>query len=347
VPRKDPELAPPAEPDEGVASARRRVDDLSVRELRLKTPGRLRGPERAPAYLCWSGDGQSFYHLEPETGVLRRIALKGFQEQARLEVKAPCRWLSRSGQGLLVTLAAKPQVWVVDPETLQLRDQIESGFAARVVSAPALNVAFAGIKAPGWGDSCSVLDLKARTVVRQYSRRDVPRSAGLVCPVITPDGKYLFAQGDNAMHRYRIDGAALVFEESSQRLCQGGESICISPDSQFVCLPTGGGQRGLKGHPEVKPYSTFVYPVTSINKPAYFLESGAYPRAVGFDTKAGLVYGQNHRYQLILFSPTGIKLKEYAFPGTRDVTEIVVHPEGRKLLLLTDNTILYIELPKQ
>jgi hypothetical protein len=341
LPKKDP--VRPTPPNEGLAGTFFNVGDLNVQEIRVKVT------EQAPACLCWSADGRSFYHLDADAGVVRRIALQGFQEQARLDVQAPCRWLSPSGEGLLVTLAGKPEVWVVDPDNLQLRSPIECGFATRVVSAPGLAVAFASSGDGPRGSTCSVLDLKKGSVVRQYSERDFPRFTGLGSPVITPDGKYLFTRGGmEQMHRFRIDGPALIFEESSQRIAQGRiEGICVSPDSQFACLPSGGGNyRGLKDHPETGAYSTYIYPVSNINKPAFFLEQGAYPTAVGFDAKGGLVYGQNGNHQLILFSPTGIKQREYAFPKTRWVRQFAAHPAGRRLLLLTQDKLFYVELPK-
>jgi hypothetical protein len=188
-------------------------------------------------------------------------------------------------------------------------------------------------------------------VVRRYSVRDFQQRVGLAAPVITPDGKYLFARGGiEQLFRFRIDAKtqALAIDESSQRIAQGRiEEICVSPDSLYVCLPSGGGNpRGLNNHPEVRAYSTYVYPVTRINEPAFVLEQGAYPTAVGFDPKGGLVYGQNRSHQLILFTPTGVKQREYTFGQARRVRQFLVHPEGRKLLLLTEDKLFLVELPK-
>src|SRR5207244_3562524 len=151
--------------------------------------------------------------------------------------------------------------------------------------------------------------------------------------------------------RLRIADGKLTFEESGQRIAQGRivAGIQVSPDSKFVCIPSGGGNynQGLKNHPEARPYSTYVYPVENINKPAFVLEQGAYPHAVGFDPAARLVYSNNHDHHLIVFGATGIKKKEYHWGGGRDIYQYLVHPDGGKLFVLTDLGLYWIELPKK
>jgi hypothetical protein len=72
--------------------------------------------------------------------------------------------------------------------------------------------------------------------------------------------------------------------------------------------------------------------------------SGAYPRAVGFDPKAGLIYAQNFQNQLIIYDPSGIKIKEFKLGPGGDVKQFLVHPEGRKLLVLTGTKLYYVQV---
>jgi hypothetical protein len=102
-----------------------------------------------------------------------------------------------------------------------------------------------------------------------------------------------------------------------------------------VALCSGGGNTSpLTDHPEVPPYSTYIYQAPTIKKAKKFVNSGAYPRALGFDAKTGFIYGQNFQKQLIVFSPGGIKKKEYALAGG-ETKQFLAHPEGKKLLVLT------------
>jgi hypothetical protein len=101
------------------------------------------------------------------------------------------------------------------------------------------------------------------------------------------------------------------------------------------------------GDPAVGSCATYVYGVKCFGTPAFVLASGPYPRAVGFDPKNELVYGQNFDHQLILFSQAGAKQKEYQLAGGgQDAVQFAVHPEGGKLLVLTTGAIYYVELPK-
>jgi hypothetical protein len=93
-----------------------------------------------------------------------------------------------------------------------------------------------------------------------------------------------------------------------------------------------------------RPYSTYVYPVENLNKPAYTLAQGAYPQAVGFDPTGASTYSQNFGHALIVFDESGIKQKEYALDAGRDVKQLLPHPSGRKLLMVTEAKVLYIEL---
>jgi len=276
--------------------------------------------------LCWTADGKSFYSLE-KSGVLRRIALDGLKETLRSNLGAACSWMSPSAEGLLVAVSGLQEVWVLDPMTFQAKKKIPVPSLDRVASAPGLSVAFAS------GSGLSVLDLKSGQVVKQYMGREFPaKFIGLAWPTVTPDGKYLFtAGGIEQLHRFRIEGQNLVYEQSSPRIAQNGQCIELSPDSKYVCLPSGGGNYGAS-----PSYSTFIYSVKNIETAALTIPGGAYPRAMGFDPKRGTIYAQNHGSSLIIFTDKGIKQKEYAIPGAGEVRQILSHPDGGKVLLLTN-----------
>ncbi len=46
----------------------------------------------------------------------------------------------------------------------------------------------------------------------------------------------------------------------------------------------------------------------------------------------------------MVFSLTGEKEKEYSLSGG-DVRQILVHPKGRKVVILTTTTLFFVELP--
>jgi hypothetical protein len=289
----------------------------------------------------WAPDGKSFYALE-KSGALRKIELDGFRETLKLELKTPCSWMTESAEGIVVAANVAQEVYVVDPATLTVKRKIAAPRAGMVASAPGLSVAFVSSQDRGAGGMLSVLDLTKGELVRQYTARDLTtKHIGFDEPTATPDGRYLFTRGGiEQLHRFKIDGTNLTYEESSARIAQNGQAIEVSPDSKWVALPSGGGNYGPR------PYSTFIYSVTNLSGPALTVQGGAYPRALGFDPILGLVYAQNSGNPLIIFTAKGLKLKEVPLRGTGDVRQFVTHPAGGRLLLLTANKLFYVMVAK-
>jgi S1-C subfamily serine protease len=315
-----------------LAGAKQDLKELAVTELTLKGEG-------APRCLCWSADGKAFFHLEADKGLVRRVSFPDLREERVLEVGRRCSWLSVSARGLLVTVAEGEEVWQVDPETLKVQAAYHVPGLGRVVSSPALSVAIA---VSARDDELSTFDLTRGTPGRMY------RGLGYALAAVTPDGKYLFTVGGPSLNRFKINGTELAYEQSSLGIAAPGNAvgIDISPDSRYVCLPAGGGNiRNLPEHPKVGAYTTYVYAVADQRKPALVVEHGPYPAAVGFDPKAKRIYAQNAEKQLIVFSETGERRQEHALgPRGERVKQILVHPEGRRMLVLTFQKVYSAEL---
>jgi WD40 repeat protein len=67
---------------------------------------------------------------------------------------------------------------------------------------------------------------------------------------------------------------------------------------------------------------------------------------VGFDPRGGRIFAQNHSTPLLIYSSTGIKQKEVNTNG-RDRLEpeqFLAHPDGGKLLIRTNNAVVYVDL---
>ena len=68
----------------------------------------------------------------------------------------------------------------------------------------------------------------------------------------------------------------------------------------------------------------------------------------GVDPKSGVFYAQNDESPLIVLRPDGVRLKEYTLtsrPRTKPAAtrQILVHPGGGKLLVLTDSALFFVE----
>jgi S1-C subfamily serine protease len=326
------------ETNDDLRGAEKSVGGISTVEAKLQV-------REAVPCMAWSEDGKSFYFLE-RNGILRQIALSDFKEMRNVDLGRKVSWLSRSALGLLVALPDQQEAWLLDPKTFEARSKMDAPSITHALSAPSLATGFAFNHQ---GDSVHVLDLKTGKTVRQLEGKDFASPVGLAKPAITPDGKYIFTTGGiEQVYRLRITGQELKFEEASQRIIQGRfEGLCVSGDGKYVCAPCGGGNYpGLKNHPQTGPYSTYIYPVGNLNKTAFLLNQGAFPLAVGFDAKAGLVYTQNIQNQLIVFNDKGMKLKEYRL-DCGNPRQYLVHPDGRKVLILGEAKLLLATLAQK
>ena len=264
--------------NESLAGPKRQVADATVTDLNLDATN-------APRCLCWDADGKAFFFLEAG-GTLRRITWPDLKEEQRLDMDSNCGWLCPSAEGLVLTASELQEVWLLDPQNLKVKSRIPvpvetRGISpkerTRIVSSPKLSVAFAVSR-----DGIAVIDLRAGTIAKERMERG--KYWGCSLPVVTPDGNYLFTVGGiEQLQRFKIEGQELKYEGSSQRIATNGQAVEISPNSKYVSLPSGGGNShdGLKDHPKAPRYSTFVYDVTDLNKPALTIAGGAIRRPWG------------------------------------------------------------------
>jgi hypothetical protein len=286
--------------------------------------------------LCWSRNGKSLFCLSG-AGTVQRIGLATLAEEARLDIERPCAWLSESALGPIVTVTNPWQVWILDEMTLRKIAVVAIPTGDRVVSSPLLYLAFAG----SHGGDVSIIDVRTRRIVKQHRRQEVGTQAGFGLATVTPDGRYLLARSSQEqLVRYRINGTALRLEQSSNRLGWNAQRIDVSSDGKYACMPSMQGNLGAS-------YATHIFTIGNLGRPKLTLGSGAFPRAVGFDPAAGLIYGQDMQHQLVVFSPAGIKLQELQLGTTASqVQQILVHPAGRKLLVLTTDGLFLVDVPK-
>ena len=192
----------------------------------------------------------------------------GLRETRRLEIGRKCTWLSTSAEGLLATIADAQELWIIDENELRVKDRLHVPSASRIVSAAPLSVAFSVVPANDFM-GCPrllVLDLKTGEQVDGPSPtyQEQGERPSLDGALVTADGKYLFTH-DKQLIRFKIDGTKVALDQGSFGLGSGHvESLALSPDSKYVCLPIGGGNPGiLPDHPPLVG-ATFVYPVTDL-----------------------------------------------------------------------------------
>ena len=270
----------------------------------------------------------------------------GEGESKRSELNANCSFLGQSLTGLVVVLDATQEVCVIDEKSLEITRKVRVDGASRV----ACGIGTPFVYVPG-GSSITAID----TSNGETKSMTLERRPGLSSPLATrfdtkhltlsPDGKYLFAEGGIEMlQRMRVDGAVAVLEELSPRIGQNSQDIVVSPNSRLVAMPSGGGNYPVEGHPIVS-YGTYIYDVESLQSPKLAISTGPYPRTLAFDPVAKKIYAQNREHQLIVLNKGAAIESGFKLPGGTDVRRFLVHPQGHRLCVLTSVALFWIELP--
>lgn len=302
--------------------------------------------------LRFSADGRHVFILE-KAGVLRKLTFPGMERTGQLVINSRCSGLSESKAGLVITLGGKEEVWIVDPETLAVSKQIKIDLVSALAACPTSDIAWARIATSGYAELAAI-DLRAGKVLRQaklsawgaipktYQRPGRlpwpgPRLLQSVSAVAeTRDGKYLIvSESGGQFCRYRIQDATLVPEEA-QWLSEGNlgdESVTISDDGQYV--------------------STWfrdrtVFTIADFSKPVIKGPTAPSPRreVLAFDRLGQKLYaGGSDRPTLWTINAEGQLEKEFFLGnGAGDSMQILVHPDGGELLLLTDRKLYRLEL---
>jgi hypothetical protein len=344
--------ATPKTMNESLGGTRKLVegsDDIFMTPLNLQ-------PEKLLKTVVYSGDGKHAY-LATTDGILRKVTVPELVEVARLEV-GNCGALAMSKAGLVAALSATQRLLLLDKDSLAIKSQIRVSGPTWVTASPQTNIAF--VCSGGRSRSLTIVDLGRGAVVSQVEAGSLGKPAvasskpggslplsDFSFPTLTPDGKYLFVCSWESLHRIAVKGTSLTLEETGPRIGQNAQGMEISIDSKYVALPSGGGNYSVEGHPPVG-YGTYIYSVADLQSPRIGIKTGAYPRVIALDPVAKLIYAQNHDTQLIVLNTAGVEEGKYnLLPGRNDSLEFALHPAGKKMFVILENGVLWVELTRK
>jgi hypothetical protein len=279
--------------------------------------------------LCWAPDGKSFYCLEKTPGILRKISFPSFRNLVSVPLDRSAIWLSLSGLGPVVTVSNPPEMLLLDPDTLQVKNRFPLWDDYRAVSNFNLPLAYAApVSSRPAKHLLAVIDLTRNQVVNQYYPQQIGKSGSFEMPQVTPDGRYLFTRSGSSLNRFRIQGLALFFEENSGTLgVDLPDEIPFSLDGSLCARPSPNGGNA-------------IFPVHNLKAPAFSLGQVGSP-VLGFDIRNKVIYANS----LTRFDFSGATKMQFPISQRSEPTrQILIHPEGNKMLLLQDSKLLYVEV---
>ena len=292
--------------------------------------------------------------------VIQQIAIPEFKELRVLDLKRPTGglWASKEGLALHTSSPADPaknhEIWLIDPATLAIK--------SRSPIPPCRPKTSAGLSTalyPKDSTRIVIADLKTGKTLKEYSLEELLKNAGSKIksakrvyqlgmvtpenfPVPTPDGKYLLCADGPVLHRIRINGAGLQYEEISLPLRQP-QVVRVSTDSKLIMIWN---PAESPMPPNAPPAGTMIFKVEDLQKPVAVLPD---VRPLGIDPAAGKYYGIVPDKAIVVFNTAGKKEKEYAIPVPANHSGCFVHVEGSKMLVLpleVAKPLLWIELPR-
>ncbi|MCP4216378.1 MAG: hypothetical protein GY765_17140 [bacterium] len=326
----------------------RKVLDATVYEIQLEIG-------KVPVFFWWQ-KGKHLFILKKNTGLIYLVSVPDFTLLKVIDLKRKISDMGLSGEGLVVLLNERQEVRIIDPVSLKYKGAIYAPRPVKLVASPNSSLAFMVTKS--FPDDFTIIDLKNRQLVATFNLRSAKRSKNmrifskgpllrrLENPAMTNDGKYLLGRAFRSLHRFGIHGTAIEYEEIGPRIGRDGGHVVISPDSKHVALVPGlaDKSRSLKGHPSAPPGTVFIYNVNDLAKPVTSYCSGPGNVSLGFDIVAERLYADSHFHQLVTVTPEGTVTKEYRLGGHDYNKRILVHPTGKKMLLLYDGKLLWVVL---
>jgi hypothetical protein len=309
--------------------------------------------------FAWANDGKAFYVIEA-AGILRRYRYPELVEERRVDLGVGMFSVHASAEGILVSRGVPAEMWVFDPQTLDLKRRIVRVGSGIVHTRPALDLAFTAtdvIKADG-----SRTPGLARFDLKRPSLHLIGNlTKGSLFHTLTPDGRFIFSrEPDGKMARWRIDEKTVANEEISRFaavLWTGTfNPIVISADSKLLAHPVQTRGVPAENQPPRTPSGSgiAVYEVSNLQKPLYVFDTGFYTSAVAFDKTTGLLCAFNKNRGLMVVNQEGKLVREMridlADPVAPTLWHMVPHPDGGALLGFCGNVfnpkLMSIKLPK-
>ncbi len=312
-----------------------------------------RTPMHVVGDVCWSADGQFFYVLYSNGpgGLLVKCSVNGLAERTSLNFTAMPGKLAMSAQGLVVTLLARNQLWLIDPEDLHVKRVYDVPLRRStdaMAASPELDFVFVGAKTEfdanypvNYGVAAVNLKQQGRDAVRFY---DLPNTT----LAASPKGDYLFTLDKDVLVGYKIDPATGDLEHAQtshpfRRTVDQYRRIEFSPDNKYVCVVGVGVPLAVRrANPLLRDTAVLVFPLDDLRRPALTLDTDMLVYAVGFDpAHADNIFTESDGNRLAIFDRNGKRRSAFQLRAIgnnqrgepQSPLQLLAHPDGDRVLM--------------
>jgi hypothetical protein len=282
----------------------------------------------------WSEDGRRLFFLQKD-GNLLEVHVPEWEVRRQLTLPGTFSGLALCKAGLVLVRNSTSDLVLVDAQTLTTKCCVHMPGAHHIAASPAAPLVFAPT-----GRKLRIVNMEDFTL-----QQELDTGEEISHPEVTPDGKYFFCAGgfQSCMRRFAICGGGAVVDGRTRR-GTNVRQVDVSADSKYAAIAFGGGASPPSGYPNIS-YATYVYHVDDLTRPAMALYPGAYPHTAVVDPATGRFYTQNSDCRLIVFSAGGELENAYRWYDCGDTQRLIVHPHGKKVLVITEGRLAWVELP--
>ena len=314
------------EPNKQIAGPEYELTGLKTQAIQIKD---------VSSVPVWTADGKAFY-LCNSKGRVSRVSYPEFVETHRLELNTVVKTFCLTKSSVVVSVHDDSNILELSKNDLSVKRSFHFGGIEHVSASPESDLLYVDAF-----DTIQVFDLSGEGVVteRIFSKyRDR-------YPVVTPDGKFVFAHDSGRITRFRVVGKRLEREETSQVIAHGSKRVCVCADSKHVALPGRGGNRIYGSNERMDRPGTFLFSVDDLSRPKVLVETEPDSMQIDIDPMSGQIYAANSDRMIRVFGRNG---KPYAaFRGLRDSgVRYAIHPAGRSLLALCNRGVIFVRIPE-
>ncbi|MFT5189041.1 MAG: S1-C subfamily serine protease [Verrucomicrobiales bacterium] len=342
-PKKDKSLGKyplPSEPKESIAGKRIPLNGYRASEWNIDAKTIIPN-------VMWD-ENSLFVYMVTTEGLVRKVDPFRNQVDVALDLKVSVKWAVMSGEGLLI-LTKDDQLWIVDDRDLKVRRVIEK--IPGLIHVASSRAAFYAYCVTGEGSTLEMYDLVDGEKTQTYQASDFELPDGSADGAssvkrfdkltMTPEGRYLLCESDEAMHRFVVEDDELTYAQASGKLARTPERIDVSEDGLYVSLIDRDGNR-KQGEVPIKPFGIYVFDVSDLAKPMMAVDGGQPTPFVVREDSSRSIFGTVKNAPLVRFDLEGTKVREFPELEGEFASQIVVYPKRPGFLLVLTDVKIYV-----